>query len=225
MFQAAVRLLRSPQLAQVFNEDAAPGDPWPLGGALDAAGANLVGAIARKLFPPLTGQMSSYRFLLLQRVADHGARTVSRVLDGSSLDAVMEPAYAWCVAARELIPVSTVVSVWRRESTRQALTSIERSMIPPHPASDVTMAGTELQPAMARMRPIGGFGGFGGFGLGFSTHTVGDEVCCSTGDLGCVTDASCVSVYEHCPTEGFCPTSPGSGLSCDGPCGTGRHHC
>jgi hypothetical protein len=230
MFQAAVKLLRSPKLAQVFNENAAPGDPWPFGGAVDAAGANLVGAIARKLFPPLVGRMSSYQFLLLQRVAYHGARTLSAVLNGSSLDAVMEPAYAWCVAARELIPVSTVVTVWRRESRRQALSSIERSMIPPHPAGDVTMAGTELQPAIARMSSLGSFGGFGGlagFGLGFQTHTVGDEACCSTGDLpgGCRTDASCVSVYEHCPTEGFCPTSPGSGLSCDGPCGTGRHHC
>ena len=182
MFQAAVKLLRSPQLAQVFNEDAAPGDPWPFGGAVDAAGANLVGAIARTLFPPLVGRMSSYRFLLFQRLADHGARTLSRVLDGSALDDVLEPAYAWSVAARELIPVSTVVSAWRRESMRQALSSIERSMIPPHPAGDVTMAGTELQPAMARMSPIGGFGGLGG-GLGFSTYTVGDEQCCSTGDL------------------------------------------
>ena len=232
MFQAAVNLLRSPQLAQVFNEDPAPGDPWPFGGAVDAAGANLIGTIAKKLFPPLGGRMSSYQFLLLQRVADHGARTLSRILDDSPLDAVMEPAYAWSIAARELVPVSTVVTVWRRESQRQALSSIERSMIPPHPAGDVTMAGTELQPAMARMSSLGSFGGFGigglaGFGLGFQTHTVGEETCCSTGDLrgGCRTDASCVSVYEHCPTEGLCPTSPGSGLSCDGPCGTGRHHC
>jgi len=225
MFQAAVKLLRSPQLARVFNEDAAPGDPWPFGGAVDAAGANLVGAIAKKLFPPIVGRVSSYKFLLFQRVADHGARTLSRVLDGSSLDAVLEPAYAWNVAARELVPVSTVVGAWRGESMRHALSSVERSMIPPHPAGDVTMAGTELQPVMARMGSIGGIGGLGGVGLGFSTYTVGDERCCSTGDLSCVTDASCQSVYSHCQTEGFCPTSPGSGLSCNGPCSSGKHHC
>jgi len=141
----------------------------------------------------------------------------------------MEPAYAWCVAARELVPVSTVVSAWRREAVRQSLTNLERSLLPPHPAGDVTMSGTELHTAVARLRSIGGgFGGLGGGGVfegGFSTSTVADNVCCSTGDLSCVTDASCVSVVEHCPTEGFCPTSPGSGLSCNGPCSSGKHHC
>ena len=235
MFQAAVQLLRSGQLAQIFNETAAPGDPWPFGGGPDAEGANLVGAIAKELFPAIIGRMSSYKFLLLQRVANHGALTLSSVLDGgggdprSSLEALMEPAYAWCVAARELVPVSTVVSAWRREAVRQSLTNLERSLLPPHPAGDVTMSGTELHTAVARLRSIGGgFGGLGGGGVfegGFSTSTVADNVCCSTGDLSCVTDASCVSVVEHCPTEGFCPTSPGSGLSCNGPCSSGKHHC
>lgn len=224
MFQAAARVLRSPELARVFNERGA-GDAWPLDGGRDAAGANLVGAIARELFPSMIGRMSAYKFLLLQRVADHGGRTLTRVLDNSPVDAVMEPAYAWCQAARELMPISTIINAWRRQSIRQAMTGVERSLMPPHPAGDVTMGGTELQPVMARMGGIGGIGGLGGFELGFSTHTVGDEVCCSTGDLSCVTDASCHSIYEHCPTEGFCPTSPGSGLSCNGPCGSGRHHC
>jgi mersacidin/lichenicidin family type 2 lantibiotic len=222
MFQAAVQVLRSPELARVFNESA-PAAPWPLDGARDAAGANLVGAIATELFPSMVGRMTAYKFLLLQRVADHGAPTLTRVLDGSPVDAVMEPAYAWCQAARELMPISTIINAWRRQPMRQGLTSMERSLIPPHPSGDVTMGGTELQPTMARIR--GGFGGLGGFELGYSTHTVGDEVCCSTGDLSCVTDASCQSIVSHCPTEGYCPTSPGSGLSCNGPCGSGRHHC
>jgi mersacidin/lichenicidin family type 2 lantibiotic len=224
MFQSAARVFRSPEIARVFNERAA-GDSWPLDGARDAAGANLVGAIARELFPSMIGRMTAYKFLLLQRVADHGARTLTRVLDNSPLDAVMEPAYAWCQAARELMPLSTIIKAWRRQSMRQAMTSIERSLLPPHPSGDVTMAGTELQPVIARIGGTGSFGGIGGFELGFSTHTVGDEVCCSTGDLSCVTDASCQSIYSHCETDGICPTSPGSGLSCNGPCPSGKHHC
>ena len=39
------------------------------------------------------------------------------------------------------------------------------------------------------------------------------------------TDASCISIFAHCQTRGFCPTSPGSGLSCSGPCPSGQHHC
>ncbi len=224
MFQAAAQVLRSPEIARVFNERAA-GDSWPLDGARDAAGANLVGAITRELFPSLIGRMTAYKFLLLQRVADHGARTLSRVLDNSPLDAVMEPAYAWCQTVRELMPLSTIINAWRRQSMRQGMTSIERSLVPPHPSGDVTMAGTELQPLMARMGGIGGFGGMAGFELGFSTHTVGDEQCCSTGDYDCRTDASCQSIYSHCETDGICPTSPGSGLSCNGPCPSGQHHC
>lgn len=227
MFQAAARVLRSPELAVVFGEHKSA-DSWPLDGGSDAAGANLVGAIARELFPSVIGRMTSYKFLLLQRVADHGARTLTHVLRNSPLEEVMESAYAWCQAARELMPISTIITAWRRQSIRQAMTGIERSLVPPHPAGEVTMGGTELQPVVARMSMIGGFGGLGGLGgfeLGFSTHTVGDEVCCSTGDLSCVTDASCHSIYEHCPTDGICPTSPGSGLSCNGPCPSGKHHC
>ncbi|MFO1500438.1 MAG: hypothetical protein U1G07_18995 [Verrucomicrobiota bacterium] len=224
MFQAAARGLRSSELAAVFGERGS-GDSWPLDGGRAAAGANLIGAIARELFPSVVGRMTAYKFLLLQRVAEHGARTLTNVLGGSPLDAVMEPAYAWCQAARELMPISTIITAWRRQSTRQIMSSIEGSLVPPHPSGEVTM-GTELQPLVARMARIGGFGGFGGFELGFSTHTVGDEVCCSTGDLSCVTDASCHSIYEHCPTDGICPTTPGSGgLSCNGPCPSGRHHC
>ncbi len=224
MFHAAALVLRSPQLAQVFHEREAS-DSWPLDGGCDAAGANLVGAIAKELFPPVVGRMTAYKFLLLQRVADHGAHTLTYVLDNAPVEKVMAPAYAWYQAARELIPTSTIINAWRSESMRQEMSSIERSLMPPHPAGDVTMGGTELRSAMARIGRTGGFGGFGGFELGLSTHTVGEEVCCSTGDLSCISDASCVSVVEHCPTEGFCPTSPGSGLSCNGPCGSGRHHC
>ena len=224
MLQSAAGVLRSPELANVFGEREAR-DSWPLDGGRDASGANLVGAIAKELFPSVIERMTSYKFLLLQRVADHGARTLTQVLGKSSLEAVMEPAYAWCQAARELVPISTVITAWRRQSIRRTLTSIERSLVPPHPSGEVTMGGTELQPLMARIGGSGSVGGFGGFELGFSTFTVGDDVCCSTGDLSCVTDASCHSIYEHCPTDGICPTSPGSGLSCDGPCSSGRHHC
>jgi hypothetical protein len=222
MFQAAVQVLRAPEIGRVFNERQA-GSSWPLDGGRDAAGANLVGTIARDLFPSMIGRMTTYKFLLLQRVANQGARTLSRVLDNSSLDAVMAPAYAWCQAASELMPISTIINAWRRQSIRQAMTGVERSLMPPHPSGDVTMGGTELQPLMANIGGIG-IGWIGGFELGL-TYTAGDDVCCSTGDLSCVTDASCHSIYEHCPTDGICPTSPGTGLSCGGPCSSGRHHC
>jgi mersacidin/lichenicidin family type 2 lantibiotic len=125
--------------------------------------------------------------------------------------------------------VSTVVSAWRRAYLRDTLQHFEQQLLPAHPAGEMDLTGTELGEAVARFGRIGGPGQVGGLGGGvfaLETHTVGDEVCCSTGDLSCVTDESCQSVVSHCETEGGCPTDPGSGLSCDGPCGTDRpHHC
>lgn len=235
MFDAAVEVLRCDEVARAFDVAAAPGDPWPFGGRLEVDGSELIEAIAQAFFPAMIGRMSRYKFLLLQRVGHHGAVTLSRVLDRSRdgsedlLEFVVEPAYTWCLAVRELMPVSTIVSAWRREHLRRSLTEFERSFVPAHPAGDTELTATELEAAVARARLVGIGAGVGylggGLGLAQETYTVGDGVCCSTGDLSCVTDASCMSVVEHCPTEGGCPTDPGSGLSCGGPCGTPHHHC
>ena len=239
MFDAATAILRSESLAAIYGQQPAPGAPWPFGAETDRDAAELVDAIATELFPAMIGRMSQYKFLLLQRTAHHGALTISRVLadhshHGASFDALVEAAYSWCLAIRELMPVSTIVAAWQREYQRMSLSGFEQALLPDHPAGEVALPGTELEFALMRSRLLIGIGG-GGIGigtifgggtiLGFETQTIGDGVCCSTGDLNCVTDASCVSVVEHCPTEGLCPTSPGSGLSCNGPCGTGAHHC
>lgn len=227
MFDAAVRVLRCEEIGRIFESAPAAEDPWPFGGRVELAGSELIGQIARSLFPEMIGRMSGYKFQILQRVAHHGAVTLSalqRVQRQDSdefLRSVLEPAYSWCLAIRELMPVSTIVSAWRREDLRQTLSEFERMQMPGHPAGDTQLTATELEFAVARAARAAGGGGGGGQ----TTMTNGDGVCCSTGDLSCTTDASCVSVVEHCPTEGGCPTDPGSGLSCGGPCGTPHHHC
>jgi len=234
MFDAAVLLLRSEHLAQLYNASPVPAAPWPFMGMLDRDAADFVQAIAERLFPPIEGRMSQYKFLLLQRVAHSGALTLSLVLDDELasdedryLDSVLAVGYGWCLGIRELVPVSTVVSAWKREIARITLTEFAKSHMPHHPAGDIELTGTELQQALGPSRPSGRRPGDFGRDVGVqdTTWTFSDTVCCSTGDLGCVTDWWCFSVVEHCPTEGGCPTDPGSGLSCGNPCGSPHHHC
>ena len=192
MFDAAVEVLRCDEVARAFDVAAAPGDPWPFGGRLEVRRIRIDRGDRAGLLPAMIGRMSRYKFLLLQRVGHHGAVTLSRVLDRSRddfedlLEFVVEPAYTWCLAVRELMPVSTIVSAWRREHLRRSLTEFERSFVP-YPAGDTESTATELEAAVARARLVGIGAGVGylggGLGLAQETYTVGDGVCSSTGDV------------------------------------------
>ncbi len=221
MFSKALIVLRSEETARAFGLRAAPSETWPFDGALDPSGAEMVEFVAGELFPNIPGRMSGYKFLLLQRAAHHGAATLTGLMAEESrspglLEQVLSSAYAWATSVRELMPLSNIAMAWKWEYYRRALSGFEQSLIPDHPSGEVEFTGTELQAAVVRTNLA--WGALAGAGA-LMTNTLGSEVCCSTGDLSCRTDASCLSIVEHCPTEGGCPT--------DGFCppGSPHHHC
>ena len=61
-------------------------NPWPLDGGRDAAGANLVGAIAREVVPGDDRTDDRLQVPAFAAGGVHGARTLTRVLDSSPLD-------------------------------------------------------------------------------------------------------------------------------------------
>jgi mersacidin/lichenicidin family type 2 lantibiotic len=139
----------------------------------------------------------------LQRAAEHGAATISALSAGAFADAdddrftdVVFSAAAWATALGELAANLDIARAWTDPSYRSRLFLLERDIMPPHPAGEISMEGT-IKTAAAR---------FSSGSLGFSTQTVLGEICCCTGDLLCGPPES--YAIAACPSsngEGCCP--------------------
>lgn len=141
--------------------------------------------------------------MLLQRGARSGGALLDLLLgdaadlDDGRLEVVAGHAHAWETALQALATRIDPVQVWKDPNYRLGCSPCERAMVEDHPAGEIDLSGTQLDPAMARLR-VGGFG--------FSTMT-NLGICRCTGDLPCP-QASEGSDY-CCPTNtGFtCPSS------------------
>ena len=127
MFQTAVQLFQSSELADVFRFTAAPRENWPIeaeaGADLSSAdGALLLEEIQRILM--LSPSLTQHQFVLLQRIARYGGLTISAVMGsadwdrGSGLRSLVRYAYGWDTALAS--PVSTMTEGVNPESSAAA---------------------------------------------------------------------------------------------------------
>jgi len=184
LFANAVEVFRSEPIAHAFGLRPARGGDWPFHLELCGDSAYLLERISRTLRLWTAGlPMTQRRFLLLQRAAHYGAATIAAVMedgkegggadDGESLAA---NAGGWETAMRGLFLKVDVLKAWKDPDYRECLCEAERALLPDHPAGAIDLTDTELDSLGARMQRLG---------LRFQTQTVGDAICCCTGDLPC----------------------------------------
>jgi mersacidin/lichenicidin family type 2 lantibiotic len=199
VFRSAIEVLRNESVAHVFGLPAAPGGNWPLDGTLKADndsvdGAYLIEEIQRALNissirPPIT----EHRFMLMQKVAHYGAKTIVGVSEGANkwdsanrLQALAVNAYAWEKALQGLLFDIDVIRAWKDPQYRENLSPCEKAMVPPHPSGEVELKDIQLDGSSARAV------------VGFSTWTL-YGICCCTGDL-CPTGSTNTD-YKCCRTS------------------------
>lgn len=109
IFTQAKTVLSNKEVAGVFGLPPAPVGDWPLSGDFSGDGAYLVEEIARALQPETVGSLSERQFIVMQRIADYGKRTIEGVLDDSTgwetesrIDALIQNTYSWMTAIRDL---------------------------------------------------------------------------------------------------------------------------
>lgn len=198
VFQSAIEVLRSKEVAGVFGLPAVTGEDWPLEepGHEDvdsSAGGNLIVEVQRTLGPASVRPIvTPYRFFMLQRVAYYGALTIVGVLNEAGLSSdshaqeLVRNAYGWEKALQALLSGIDVVRAWKEPQYRQELSPFERATMVPHPSGEVGLEGTQLDPEATALSRRG---------LGFSTWTI-KEICCSTGDLYCTNSTQRTSHIE-----------------------------
>jgi mersacidin/lichenicidin family type 2 lantibiotic len=139
----------------------------------------------------------------LQRAAQYGSATIAAVCAPAFADAddvrladVIFSGCAWAAALGELAANLDVVRAWTDPAHRSRLLPLERDMLPPHPAGEISLEGT-VRTAAARFSPGS---------LGFSTQTVANEICCCTGDLSCGPQGTyAIAVCPASNGVGCCP--------------------
>ena len=139
----------------------------------------------------------------LQRAAQYGSATIAAACGPAFADAddvrladVIFSASAWATALGELAANLDVARAWTDPAHRSRLLPLERDLLPPHPAGEISLEGT-VRTAAAR---------FSSGSLGFSTQTILGEICCSTGDLSCGPQGT--YAIAMCPASngvGCCP--------------------
>jgi hypothetical protein len=113
IFDNAKQVLATAEVAKAFGLPPAPARDWPLAGVLSGDGAYLIEEIARSLQPAGVGPVSQQQFIVLQRIAHYGARTIEgttkSVKAGWQPDAknaefleLIGNAYSWATALRAL---------------------------------------------------------------------------------------------------------------------------
>lgn len=186
VFRSAIEVLRNEAVARVFGLAPVPSANWPFDGAADAASSDaayLIEEIQRALTSIQPAMiLKQQRFILLQRAAHYGAMTITGVLDEvagwESADrghALVRHAYSWEKALQGLLSKIDVVRAWKDPQYRRILSPCEKEMMAPHPAGEVDLKDTQLNPAVAQARIAE---------QGFSTMTY-FAICCCTGDLPC----------------------------------------
>jgi hypothetical protein len=99
----AIAILKSPNVAKIFGVSPAD-DPWPLQ-SIDPNGAKLVENVGTKLPLPQDCKLAYTKFVLLQRVAQEGARTLALLLGSSAseeaLTALITQGYTWGASLRD----------------------------------------------------------------------------------------------------------------------------
>lgn len=189
VFRSAIEVIRNKEVAAAFGLPPVTEEHWPSlePGKEDrdsSAGANLIVEVRRSLgLTSARPLVTSYHFLMLQRIAHYGALTMESTLKdaGSRSDNhtqdLARNAYHWEKALQRLLSgVGQMGCLWKDLQYRQEFSPFEKATMAPHPSGEIDLKDTPLNPAVAVQ--LGG-------GLGFSTQTVGNEICCSTGDLYC----------------------------------------
>jgi mersacidin/lichenicidin family type 2 lantibiotic len=168
---------------------AAVGVATPAGGVLGAEMAYLCERVSKMV--PVEATIRLSRLTIVQRAAAHGAATLAAVLDGSfdedddeQLDSITQSALGWAAALGDLLSRIDIVRAWTDPSYRDHLMTLERDLVPPHPAGEISIEGTALFRQSRK------------FGLSLSTETVQGEICCCSGQV-CNTEPS---TDDDCPT-------------------------
>lgn len=182
IFSKTLSILQDEMIARVYGLAAAPARDWDPGVIDGGDAAALIQEICRSLNLWKAGlRMTQRRFLLLRRAAYYGALTISAILhsgkdDANGLRGLARTACSWEQAMRGLFQKVDTARAWKDLQYRGTLCQAERSLLPPHPSGDIDLSRSELETAAVRV---------GNGGWGFSTQTVGDSICCCTGDLPC----------------------------------------
>jgi mersacidin/lichenicidin family type 2 lantibiotic len=191
LLQRAETVLTAAPVSTVFGVPLVPAGSFPDGGAYSPEMAYLCEFISKAL--PLEGSIRQPRLSIIQRAAHYGAVTLAGVLDpsfdaanGTLVDNVVHSASSWADALGDLLDHVDVVRAWTDPRYREQLMTLERDLIPPHPAGEIDLEGTNLWSQSRR------------FGFSVSTETVDHEVCCCSGDLCGSTNGVCTD--DECPT-------------------------
>lgn len=148
LFENAVRVLKSPEIATLFHMRPVTEDKWPLDGVLSGSGARLIEEISRSLSNKSVGLISFEKFINLQRVAYYGKLTIMGVADTSerwnesaNMDKIIGHAYSWWGALiQSVLPVvvdAIAIKAWKDPVFRLALPFIERSLLQTHPSDQI----------------------------------------------------------------------------------------
>lgn len=191
IFENAVIVLRSPEIASALGLQTITENEWPLEGVFSSKGAKLIEEISKKLSNRPEAIISIEKFLNIQRVAYYGKLTISGVigtsksLDNSdNTDKIIEHAYRWSKALYNLASPNADITIraWKEPAFRLSLTIVERSFLPEHPSGLIDFSGTEL----ASVAPLVE-------GMMAQSQTASGERCCSTVDPCANSEDICMS--------------------------------
>lgn len=106
VFGKAVSVLLDRQVTGVFGRPPADASNWPLDQSFDENGALVIAYVSEALRTS-AGAVAKSQFIVMQRIAEFGARTIRAVLDAdfgtaAAVDDLIQFAYRWHVALAEL---------------------------------------------------------------------------------------------------------------------------
>jgi mersacidin/lichenicidin family type 2 lantibiotic len=203
LLRRAETVLTSQAVAAAFGAAEVSGGGWPDGGLYSAQLAYLCEQVSRRV--AIGGVFFQPRLSLIQRAAHHGAVTLATVLDPSfdpddedRVDAITQSASSWAEALGGLLFRLDVVRAWTDPSYRNRLLSLEQDILPPNPAGEIDLEGTNLL-LQSRM-----------FVQAAGTWTVSHEICCSSSTPCGSNGSDCASTFDECPTLIIAPPDGGS---------------
>ena len=123
IFEKAVQVLRDEIITGVFGRPPASLENWPLGETFDTNGAQLIEEVTRVL-ETYTATVDHSQFIVMQRIADFGARTIEAILDAdltpdrpsAEINQVIQLAYSWKTALDALNSQSATLEIATRDA-------------------------------------------------------------------------------------------------------------